>query len=375
MTAPADGGSRDQREAYRTERARRRARERGWGPPDGHGPPWARSGEWRGPRRGFGCLFFLVFLFVAAVLISIALTIVQWAGPLAGILAILVVAALLVGLGRAMRRNLRTLDRILDATRRVEGGDYTVRVGTPERGLPAVRSLARGFDTMVERLDADERQRRSLLADVSHELRTPLTVISGDVEAMLDGVHPADAEHLGAVLDETRVMSRLIDDLRTLSLSEAGTLALHREPTDLDVLLETVVRSAAGVAGTAEVTVRADVPGDLPVLEVDPVRIQEAIGNLVGNAIRHTPAGGTVTVSGSIADPWLEIRVADTGPGIDPDVLPHVFERFVKSPGSGGSGLGLAIARSLVEAHGGSLEVEATGSAGTTFRARLPLGG
>jgi two-component system sensor histidine kinase BaeS len=191
---------------------------------------------------------------------------------------------------------------------------------------------------------------------------------------MLDGVHPADTEHLGAVLDETRVMSRLIDDLRTLSLSEAGTLALHPEPADLDVLLETVVRSAASAASTAGVTVRTDVPGDLPVLEVDPVRIQEAIGNLVTTAIRHTPTGGSVTLRGSIADTWLEVRVIDTGFGIDPEVLPRVFERFVASPGSGGSGLGLAIARSLVEAHGGTLEVEATGSAGTTFRARLPLG-
>ena len=372
MTTPderpaADGGPRDGWDRHRADWAERR-RERGWGPPDGRS--W---GPGRGPRRGFGCLFFLIFLFVAAVLFSIALTIVQQVGPAAGVLAIGVVVLLLIGLGRAMRRNFQVLEGLLDATRRVEGGDYSVRVGTPDRGMPAVRALAKGFDTMVERLDVDERQRRSLLADVSHELRTPLSVISGEVEAMLDGVHPADAERLGAVLDETRVISRLIEDLRTMSLSEAGTLALHPEPTDMDVLLENVVRSAAGAAGTAGVTVRTDVPGDLPVLEVDPVRIQEAIGNLVANAIRHTPPGGTVTVRGSIADPSLEIRVVDTGFGIDPDVLPHVFERFVKSAGSGGSGLGLAIARSLVEAHGGTLEVEATGSAGTTFRARLPL--
>jgi two-component system sensor histidine kinase BaeS len=156
-------------------------------------------------------------------------------------------------------------------------------------------------------------------------------------------------------------------------LSEAETLSLHREPVDPDVLVDEVVRSFAGAATTAEVTVRAEVPDDLPILDVDPVRLREVLTNLVANAIRHTPAGGSVTVSAAVADPWLELRVVDTGPGIDPTVLPHVFERFVKAAGSGGSGLGLAIARSLTEAHGGTLEVEASGSGGTTFRARLPL--
>jgi two-component system sensor histidine kinase BaeS len=186
-------------------------------------------------------------------------------------------------------------------------------------------------------------------------------------------VHPADPAHLEAVLDETRVMRRLIEDLRTMALSEAGTLALHPEPTDPDVLIEEVVRSFETAAGTAGLTVTADVPVDLPIVDVDPVRIREVLANLVGNAIRHTPGGGAVTIRGSVAVPWLEVRVVDTGPGIDPELLPHVFERFVSTAGSGGSGLGLAIARSLVEAHGGSLEIEASGSAGTTFRARLPL--
>ena len=158
-----------------------------------------------------------------------------------------------------------------------------------------------------------------------------------------------------------------------MALSEAGTLALHREPVDPDVLIEDVARSFEGAARSAGVTVRADVPTDLPILDLDPVRIHEVLANLVANAIRHTPDGGSVSIKGVVADPWLVIRVTDTGPGIDPELLPHVFERFVKAPGSGGSGLGLAIARSLVEAHGGALDVEATGSAGTTFRVKLPL--
>jgi two-component system sensor histidine kinase BaeS len=226
---------------------------------------------------------------------------------------------------------------------------------------------------MVERLEVDERQRRSLLADVSHELRTPLSVISGNLEAMIDGVHPVDESHLAAILDETRVMERLIDDLRTVALSEAGTLTLHREPTDPDVLIAEVVRSFGGAAGTAGVTVTAEVGEDLPILDIDPVRLREVLANLVANAIRHTPAGGTVVIRGQVTGDRLVLRVADPGSGIDPAVLPHVFDRFVKGAGSGGSGLGLAIARSLVAAHGGTLEVEATGSAGTTFRASLPL--
>jgi signal transduction histidine kinase len=298
-------------------------------------------------------------------------------GLVAGVITFLVVAAALIGLARNLRDTGRTLDTLVEATRRVEAGDYTVRVGAAERGLRSVRELTRGFDTMVERLDVDDRQRRLLLADVSHELRTPLSVIAGNLEAMIDGIHPADEAHLASILDEARVMERLIEDLRTMVLTEAGSLPLHRESVDPAVVIVDVVRSfgeTAREAGVSLRTARTEVSGEgLPMIEVDPVRIREVLSNLVANAIRHTPPGGSVTVSATLADPCLELRVVDTGPGIDPALLPHVFDRFVKTPGSVGSGLGLAIARSLAEAHGGSVEVEATGSAGTTFRVRLPV--
>jgi signal transduction histidine kinase len=374
----ADGGRTDRdRERWERWAAQRRARGgRGWGPPGA----WAQGGQgpWGGGRRrGFGCLFGLFFFVVLAslltVIASILTTIVSHGGPLPAAIVVLVAVAAVISLGRGLRRSAGTLDTLVDATRRVEDGDYSVRVPVPERGLRPVRELVRGFDTMVERLEVDERQRQSLLADVSHELRTPLTVISGSLEAMVDGVHPADVQHLAAILDETRVMERLIDDLRTVALSEAGTLTLHREPTDPDVLIDEVVRSFQAAAGTAGVTVTAEVPNDLPILDVDPVRLREVLANLVGNAIRHTPSGGTVVIRGEVAGDRLVLWVADTGPGIDATVLPHVFDRFVKGAGSGGSGLGLAIARHLVTAHGGTLEVEATGSTGTTFRASLPL--
>ena len=289
-----------------------------------------------------------------------------------------VIAALVV-LRRAVRfelvrsaRSARALDSIVEATRRVEGGDYTTRVSTPSRAWRPVRQLARGFNTMVERLQRDEDQRRTLLNDVSHELRTPLSVIAGNVEAMIDGVHPADEAHLTAILDEARVMERLIDDLRTVALvggrdADAASGADRYRPACRGG--RPLVR---GFGGSAGVTVRADVPDDLPILDVDPVRIREVLANLVANGVRHTPSGGTVVVKGEVAGDRLVLRVSDTGPGIDPDLLPHVFERFAKGAGSTGSGLGLAIARNLVAAHGGELVVEATGSAGSTFRVTLP---
>jgi signal transduction histidine kinase len=331
------------------------------------GPPRNRF------ARGFGCLAGIVFLVVASSLLIATTFVLERLGPVPSVIAIATVFGILVAIAFALRAAGRSLDRILSAMTRVEAGDYTVRVGRSESDFMPIRDLTAGFDTMVGRLEADEEQRRTLLADVSHELRTPLTVIAGGLEAMIDGVHPVDDAHLASILEQAGVMSRLIDDLRTLALSEAGTLALHREPTDPDVLIDEVVRSFHAAASTADVTVRSESPSDLPIIEVDPVRIREVLGNLVGNAVRHTPAGGEVVVAAEATESVLTMRVRDTGPGIDPALMPHVFDRFVKGAQSGGSGLGLAIARYLVEAHGGTLEVEATGSGGTTFRAVLPL--
>jgi len=336
-----------------------------------------RSGDWgggpwrRGPGIGFGC-FFLIFAIVIGSLVATAATVISNLGPVPAIVTALLVAMLVIGVASAFVRIGRTLDALDDAAARVQEGDYSIRVPVPDRGIRPVRQLTRGFNTMVERLERDEDQRRTLLSDVSHELRTPLSVISGNLEAMIDGVHPADEAHLAAILEEAKVMERLIDDLRTVALSEAGTLPLHKEPTDLDLLVEEVVRSFQGSAGSGGVTVTADVPTDLPILDIDPVRIREVLANLVANGVRHTPSGGTVTVRGETVGDEVVLRVVDTGAGIDPDLLPHVFDRFAKGADSTGSGLGLAIARHLVAGHGGSLEVETTGSGGTTFRISLP---
>ncbi len=297
-------------------------------------------------------------------------------GPIPGLVALGLVVAVVVGLGRTLFLTARTLDALVDASQRVERGDYSARVdprGRSTGGLRVVSQLTEAFDTMTQRLETDERQRRTLLADISHELRTPLTVVQGNIEAIIDGVYPADPVHLRLALDETRVLGRLIDDLRTLALSEAGTLTLHPEPTDIEVLSSEVVRSFEPSASSAGVEIGARIEADLPILDVDPVRIREVLSNLVANAIRHTPPAGRVTVECLPDDRGgVRIVVRDTGSGIDPALLPHVFDRFVTGDGSGGSGLGLAIARQLVTAHGGEIGVTSEPRTGTAFSVWLP---
>ena len=355
---------------WRRERAewRRRRAEAGRA-----GPPW---GPPRGARwPGFGCLFGLAFLVVAGSLLAVAAFVLSHTGPFPGFVVLLLLVIVLVATGRTFRNTGRTLDRLVEATRRIEAGDYSVRVGPAREGSRSTRELVSGFDTMAARLETDERQRRDLLAEVSHELRTPLTVVQGNLEAIVDGVYPADPAHLEVVLDETRILGRLIDDLRTLALSEAGTLALHREPTDPDVLVADVIRSYEPAAATAKVELGSAIGGDLPILEVDPVRIREVLANLVANAIRYTPEGGGVTVAGAVEPNgrWVRLEVRDSGRGIDPGLLPHVFDRFVTGDSSRGTGLGLAIARQLVLAHRGEITVDSAVGSGTTFRVRLPL--
>jgi two-component system sensor histidine kinase BaeS len=377
------------------------------GPPWGPGGPWDRSGQawghdgppwsqpgWAGPpRRWFVQRFaavLIVLLIFVVILASLGgfvfASIFGLLGPdrpgqggmvltlrLGGVL--LLVLGILF-LARRVRTITRPIDELVEATRRVTHGDYAVRVSRP-RGRPReLVELAAGFNTMTERLEANERQRRSLLADVSHELRTPLAVVRGNVEAIVDGVHPPDAEHLSAILDETLVLSRLVEDLRTVALSEAGTLPLHREPTDIGLLVDDVARSFETMAASAGVTmvVNGAIP-ELPLLEIDPVRIREVLDNLVANALRYTPSGGRITISttrppiGRLA----QLEIADTGSGIAPELAGQLFDRFVKSGDSRGSGLGLAIARHLVEAHGGTISAESRPGEGTIIRFTLPL--
>jgi two-component system sensor histidine kinase BaeS len=362
-------------------------RGRPWGPPwaaQGSGP-WQRG--WRGGGRhlvrriGCALVAFGVFAvggisivaWLLAALLGGSARTVDWVVPLAlGALIVIVIGAF--GAFRTFGRLAGPVAEVMDATERLADGDLDVRVDLA--GPPPVRRLAGSFNRMADRLAAAEDRRRALLADVSHELRTPLTVIGGGLEAIVDGVHPADAAHLEPLIEETRVLSRLIEDLRTLSLSEAGALELRREEVGAGELLEEVVAAFEATASRAGVSIEATADPDLPPLNVDPIRVREVLSNLVTNAIRHTPAGGSVVLSaGATGDEVLEITVIDTGEGIAPDALGAVFDRYQRSD-RGGSGLGLAIARSLVAAHGGTIVAESEGvGRGTTMRIRLPVEG
>ena len=359
-----------------------------------HQPPhwWPENEPWP-PQRGqfrrqpffrrLGCLFglfnllglvFLLFIIVFAAhlfgLIHLTPPMVQLTLPFGGGAFVVVIIAL-VFVGAALRRVFTPLDNLLEAADRVTEGDYTVRLA--EKGPGGVRSLTRAFNKMAARLHQTDEQRRNLLADVTHELRTPLTVIQGNLEGMLDGVYPADETNLRALLDETHLLSRLIDDLRMLALAESGALQLRKEPTDPTMLIRETVGTFQPQAEAAGVTLIV-AGADLPLVSLDPARLRQVLANLIANALRYSPAGSEVIVSSRLAGDRIQIEVRDSGPGIPAEDLPHIFERFYKSADSGGMGLGLAIARHIVLAHGGSIHAESAPGAGTTIRVEIPVG-
>lgn len=340
-----------------------------------------------------GCLFGVFNLLGFAILYLVVTWIANLLGGLAhnlpGVpswalatgLGLLIFAALALALLFGLRRVTRPLDDLLEASGRIAEGDYAARV--PERGPREVRSMARAFNNMASRLNVTDENRRNLLADVTHELRNPLTIIQGNLEGMLDGVYPADEANLRSLLDETNLLNRLVEDLRTLALAESGALQLKKEASDFAALVRDTANAFQSQAQAAGVSLNlipaGEIPGQpassepLPWLEIDQGRMRQVLSNLLSNALRYTPAGGYVEVKyGRLADRAL-VEVTDDGPGIPPEDLTHVFERFYKSADSGGMGLGLAIARHLVSAHGGSIEAENTPGRGTTIRIWLPI--
>jgi two-component system, OmpR family, sensor histidine kinase BaeS len=284
------------------------------------------------------------------------------------LLFVLVATALIA---RAFRRMAAPIEDLMAALGRVADGDYSTRAR--ERGPQEVRTLTRAFNTMAERLQRHEAQRRSLLMDISHELRTPLAVLQGNLEGMLDGVYPRDAAHLSLILEETQILARLIDDLRTFSLAESLGLNLVKAPADLAELARDAIASFRGQAEAAGVTLRLDAEPGLPVVDIDPERIRQVLTNLLSNALHYTPAGGTVRLRCAADAGQIVVSVEDTGTGITAEELPHIFDRFSKSKDSRGTGLGLAIAKSLVEAHEGEISAQSVRGEGTTIRFTLPL--
>lgn len=284
------------------------------------------------------------------------------------VLAVVVIFGMVFG-GSSLRRITAPLSDMVDAASRVSEGDYTARVA--ERGPREVRALARSFNAMTGQLQANDQSRRNLLADITHELRTPLTIIQGNLEGLVDNVYPRDDAHLAPILEETRVISHLINDLRTLSLAESGGLRLQKERIDFGALVLDTVAPFRAQADAAGIELIAQATPELA-LTIDPARIREVLENSVANALRYTPSGGKIWIEYSPIGKNLQVRVSDTGSGIPPDELPRIFERWQKSSESQGTGLGLAIAKKLVSAHGGEIYAESLAGKGTTIRFTLP---
>ena len=362
--------------------------------------PWARSGKfsggmaaWHHKRRflfiRFAAIFGVMVLLIVGGMTALAFLLTRFFGG-SGEMALLVwvggcglsLALPLLAMGiarRAFRRIATPLANIMAAADAVAQGDLSVRV--PEQGPGEFGQLARSFNHMIVELERTDQQRRNLTADVAHELRTPLHIIQGNLEGILDGVYEPTPEQINATLDETRLLARLVEDLRTLSLAEAGQLPLMREPVDVAELLADIGTSFSGQAEAAGIDLRIEtVDNPVPItVSADVARLNQILSNLVVNALRHTHSGGIITLRAkTIISDSVRIIVRDTGQGIPPEDLPYIFDRFWRGDrsrshvGGVGGGLGLAIARQLVQAHGGQINVESEVGQGTTFTIELP---
>jgi two-component system sensor histidine kinase BaeS len=243
-------------------------------------------------------------------------------------------------------------------------------------GRDEIGYLALALNDLAERRERSEQLRRAMVNDVAHELRNPLTTIRTWLQAVRDGLTVVDEPLLTVLQDETAQLEHIVDDLRDLAAADAGTLRMHPEPLYVSDTVDQAVDAHRPNAAAARVRLSSEHDGD-PEVIADPVRLRQLIGNLLANAIRHTPPGGTVTVRTTMAAGPLTIVVTDTGTGIAPADLPKVFDRFwradeSRSRGTGGSGLGLPIARQIVEGHGGTIAVESALNVGTTFTVTLP---
>lgn len=270
----------------------------------------------------------------------------------------------------------RRLQAVASATEAIARGDLSARVDVGE--ADEIGQIALRFNQLTERLDAIERARRSFVSNISHELRTPLAIIRGHVEAQLAGSSAPPREALEAIDREAHALGTLIDDLFTLTRLEEAGMPLHIRPLAVQ---EIAAAAASGIAPLAarqgHVAVRSLVPADMPLALADPVRLAQILNNLLHNALRHTPAGGVIVIEGRPTPDGsaLEIVVSDTGVGVAPADLPHIFDRFYRGQGDGGTGgggLGLAIVKQLVEAQAGRIEAESTPGQGTTIRFTLP---
>jgi len=290
--------------------------------------------------------------------------------------ALVVAMAVNVYVARRIGRSVAT---IADAASDVASGHYDVRVPAPGLGAE-FDTLASGFNQMAGRLGSVEGTRRRLLADLGHEMRTPVATLDAYLEALEDGVATLDVGTVELLRSQTRRLARLSEDISTVSRTEEGQVQLDMRTVHPESMVKTAVQSVDEAYQAKGVRLVADIAAGLPALTIDPERIGQVLGNLLDNALRHTPAGEMVTISAATSPRTggVALRVADTGEGIPAEHLDHVFERFYRVDTArdrthGGSGIGLAIAKALVEAHGGQLTVTSPGARqGSTFQVVLP---
>lgn len=291
-------------------------------------------------------------------------------------IGLVVVAASVLAAFAMSRHLLARLGRLAEASRRLAAGERSARAG--QLGHDEIGELARDFDRMAETLDRNRAARDRWIADISHELRTPLTILRGELAALEDGIRPLDRAALASLAREAERLSERIDDLHALALSDVGGLAYRFAPVDLAAVVHEAVDAHRDMLERVPLTVDASLPGTLRVARADDRRLRQMLDNLLDNSARYTDAGGSVQVElARDADGDAELVVEDSAPGVPPSALPHLLERHFRADhGRGdGAGIGLAIVRNIVEAHGGTISVEASALGGLRVRVRLPAGG
>jgi two-component system OmpR family sensor kinase/two-component system sensor histidine kinase BaeS len=358
-----------------------------WWPQDEPWPPRGPGGHIRNRRlvRRMGCFFFvaiagfsLLMLLLGGLLARYWLKSGQPPARTAWIIPLvffIFITLFFFFARRGWRRISTPMQDFMDASENIANGDYSVRVNL--KGPRELRRVGESFNQMAARLEIQNAERRNLLADVTHELRTPLTVIQGNLEGILDGLYQADEVRLRSMLEETALMARLIEDLRTLALAESRALTLHPEPIEIDIFLQHIAEHFTAEMLAHQVVMVVSVADDLASVQFDDERLHQVFNNLVRNALRYTSPGGSIHLEAFAEhqndENGLLLTISDTGSGIAPQDLGQIFNRFYKSSDSKGMGLGLAIAKQLVEAHSGKITAESVVGQGTKIKIWLPI--
>ena len=345
--------------------------------PNSHSPR-----KWRGGRRFFPfAIFFFsfIFLFIGGTAAILYLIFSEYSGVrniwllVCGAPSAVVLLAIITAFTMYARFG-RPLGQIFNAIDSVAEGDLSVRV--PDDNSPQFQELIKRFNKMVSELERSDQQRRNLTTDIAHELRTPLHIIQGNLEGIIDGVYQPTPEHINNTLDETKLLARLVNDLQTLSLAEAGQLPLHPTRFLLADLLADLTTSFSTQAAALGIFLQTNVHDPAKEFSADYDRLNQVLSNLISNALRHTPRGGTISIATDSVVSGIRFVVSDTGSGIPTEELPFIFDRFWRGDKSRtertNSGLGLAIAKQLVHAHHGTIEAQSKPGEGTTFIIELP---